>query len=92
MITKERIEDWRRVYAAYQNDPIKDIRDARREQIEICDLALRALGELPKPRFTIDTAIWDRSIRFESDCIVNGTEIKVGTVWTPEHGPDTVAG
>ncbi len=26
-------------------------------------------------------AIWDGSIRFDSDCVVNGVEIKAGTVW-----------
>lgn len=30
---------------------------------------------------TILPAIWDGSIRFDSDCIINGVEVKAGTVW-----------
>ena len=45
--------------------------------------AIRALAQRPSPeeKPIIRPAVWDGTIRFDSDCIVNGVEIKAGTVW-----------
>lgn len=56
-MTKDRILAHREVFARFLKDRVTELRVAAEEKVEICDLALKALGTIPEAAATKPTTI-----------------------------------